>query len=203
MASLVLPPAPPDNKFRVLLIEDDMTFAEQVLTFLSKTGFDCRLASTVEMGMDAFEQVKPHLLLIEAKSEVIDGLTFCRWVRQKNGIPVMMIGKNDEAAEIAALKTGADDYIPLPLRPAALMARVVSHLRRAYRYSAPPKVDNPFGLPVEDEETSGNLPSGWAACELCGYQGPRGKFEKEDWLGSVKLICPNCKATEHIVFSLD
>lgn len=203
MTSLVLPTAPPDNKFRILLIESDMKFAEQLLTFMSRTGFDCRLASDSQMGMSAFEQVQPHLLLLQAQTEGFDGLEFCRWARETSGIPIMVMGKNDESSEIAALKIGADDYIPLPLRPSSLMARMVAQLRRAYRYSAQPVRENPFGLPVEEEEGTSTLPSGWAACELCGYQGPRAKFEKEDWLGNIKQICPNCKASEHVVISLN
>jgi DNA-binding response OmpR family regulator len=187
----------------VLLLEDDVEFAAQVLSFLEKTGFDCRQAIDFQTGMSAFVQVQPHLLLSEAHSTGIDGLSFCRWVRESSGVPIVMMGANEEAAEIAALKMGADDYISLPLRPASLIARVVAQLRRAYRYNEPPKMDNPFGLPVEDEETVGALPSGWASCELCGYQGPRAKFEKEDWLGNTKMICPNCKETEHVVISID
>ncbi|BCM90866.1 transcriptional regulatory protein AfsQ1 [Abditibacteriota bacterium] len=202
-SSLSLPPVPPDNKFRVLLLEDDTEFAAQILSFLARTGFDCRHALSSQAGTDAFTQVKPHLVLSESQTAGVDGLTFCRWVRETSGIPVVMMGSNDEASEIAALKTGADDYIALPLRPAILMARVVAHLRRAYRYNAPPKFDNPFGLPVEDEETTGALPSGWASCELCGYQGPRSKYEKEDWLGNIKMICPNCKSSDHVVISID
>ncbi len=201
--SLLLPPAPPDGRFRVLLLEDDANFAGQILSFLARTGFDCQHASDFASGQLTFNQLQPHLLLCEAKSAGMDGLAFCRWVRETNAVPVVMMGQNDEASEIAALKTGADDYITLPLRPASLMARVVAQLRRAYRYNPQPKFENPFGLPVDDEETTGKLPSGWASCELCGYQGPRTKYEKEDWLGNIKMICPNCKSSDHIVISID
>ncbi len=200
-----MPPAPPDNRFRVLLLEDDPDFAGRILTLLARTGFDCRTSTTSEDGMATFIDLQPHLLLTEAQSAGIDGHAFCRWVREKNSVPVLMLGPSEEGAEVAALKIGADDYISLPLRPAALLARVVAHLRRAYRYNAPPKpkFDNPFGLPVEDEQTTGALASGWAQCELCGYAGPRFKYEKEDWLGNTKMICPNCKSSEHIIISID
>lgn len=201
--SLLMPPAPPDNRFRVLLLEEDIPFAEQILGFLARTGFDCRHAPDAEAGTGVWRDLQPHLLLCQAHSTNLDGLAFCRWVRERNGIPVVMMGPNDESAEIAALKNGADDYIALPLRPGALMARVVAHLRRAYKYNAPPKFENPFGLPTEDEETTSNVPPGWASCDLCGYQGPRAKFEKEDWLGNIKMICPNCKSSDRVIISID
>ena len=201
--SLLLPAAPPDGRFRILLLEDDEDFAGQILSILARTGFDCHHSPSFENGLLTFSQLQPHLLLCEAQSAGVDGLGFCRWVRETNGVPVVMMGSNDESAEIAALKTGADDYIALPLRPASLMARVVAQLRRAYRYNSQPKFENPFGLPVEDEETTGALPAGWASCELCGYQGPRPKFEKEDWLGNIKMVCPNCKSSDHVIISID
>jgi len=202
--TLSLPPIPPDNRFRILLVEDNVEFAEKVLAVLARTGFDCRIATDSATGVAAFSQVQPHLLLCEAQSAGVDGHAFCQWARETSGVPIVMIGSDDEAAEIAALKIGADDYIALPLRPAALLARVVAQLRRAYRYNAPPpKLDNPFGMLLEDEEPGRVLPKGWAECELCGYAGPRKKYEKEDWLGNTKMICPNCKSSEHVIISID
>jgi DNA-binding response OmpR family regulator len=198
-----MPPVPPDNRFRVLLLEDNTQFAEQILALLARTGFDCRMAPDSQSGMAAFAQVQPHLLLCEAQSEGVDGHAVCRWVRESNGVPILMLGPAEEGAEVAALKIGADDYLGLPLRPAALLARVVAQLRRAYRYNTPPKFDNPFGLPVDDQEGISALPSGWAQCELCGYAGPRFKFEKQDWIGNTKMMCPNCQSSEHVVISID
>lgn len=203
--SLPLPAAPEDNRFRLLLLQDDEAAARLILGFLERTGFACGHATSAENGMTAFDQSHPHLLLVENSSSAIDGEAFCRSVREKSAIPILMIGPNDESAEVAAFKLGADDYLAQPLRPAILMARVVAHLRRAYRYNAPPKAEtpaNPFGLPVEDE-TEGILPSGWAQCDQCGHSGPRAQFEKKNVFDEIKMTCPNCRSTEHIVFSLD
>lgn len=201
--SLPLPTAPDDNRFRLLLIEDDAQAARLILSYLERTGFDCRLAADADIGMTAFNGLKPHMLLTEFSSEHVDGQALCRWVRERSGVPIMVIGPADEGSEVIAFKLGADDYLSHPLHPAVLMARVVASLRRAYRYNSPPKPDNPFGLEMEDAEGEGVLPSGWARCDTCGYQGPRAKFEREDFLGDLKVSCPNCNSTEHVVFSLD
>jgi DNA-binding response OmpR family regulator len=201
--SLPLPIAPEDNRFRLLLVEDDPEAARLILSFLERTGFDCRLAGDADIGMTAFNGLKPHIVLTEFQSEQVDGQALCRWVRERSGIPLMVFGPRDESTEVIAFKLGADDYLSHPLHPAVLMARVVASLRRAYRYNSPPKPDNPFGLEVEDAEGEGILPSGWARCDTCGYAGPRFKFEREDYLGEIKVSCPNCKSTEHVVFSLD
>lgn len=201
--SLPLPSAPADNRFRLVLVEQDEAAARLILGFLGRTGFDCRHAGDAEIAIGAWNETQPHLMLITA-SALLDGAALCRWVRERSAVPILMLGVADESAEVAAFKLGADDYLPLPLRPAILMARVVAALRRAYRYNAPaPKADNPFGLPVETSEDQSTLPSGWAQCDSCGYAGPRFKFEKEDLKGDIKMTCPNCKSTDHVVFSLN
>lgn len=202
-----MPPAPSDNRFRLLLLEADETTAQTLLGFLEKTGFECRHATDSETGMEVFKQLVPHIVIMPALAPNLDGHVFCRWIRGENEItiPILMRGAADEAAEVAAFKIGADDYLPAPLRPAVLMARVVAHLRRAYRYNAPPEPQaNPFGLPVEDEDTVENaLPRGWAECELCGFRAPRPQFEKEDIMGNVKLNCPSCRESDHVIISID
>ena len=201
-----MPTAPDDNRFRLLLLESDETTANTLLGFLAKTGFDCHAATDSEEGMRIFDELKPHLVIMPALTANIDGHAFCRWIREQSKIPIMMRGAADESAEVGAFKIGADDYLPAPLRPAVLMARVVAHLRRAYRYNAPPEpasTENPFGLPLESEAPADALPAGWAECELCGHRGPRRTFEKEDAMGRMKLRCPKCNEKDHVIISID
>lgn len=199
-----MPAAPTDNRFRLLLLESDETTANTILGFLEKTGFECHAATDSEVGMELFDEIEPHLVIMPALSANIDGHAFCRWIREQSKVPVLMRGAADESAEVAAFKIGADDYLPAPLRPAVLMARVVSHLRRAYRYNAPPApTENPFGLAMDDDAPEDALPAGWAECELCGHRGPRRTFEKEDAMGRLKLRCPKCGEPDHVIISID
>lgn len=199
-----MPAVPSDNVFRLLLLEGDETTARTILGFLEKTGFDCQFAVDAETGMALFKTQVPHLLIMPALTPGIDGHAFCRWVRETSTIPILMRGVADESAEVSAFKIGADDYLAAPLRPAVLMARVVAHLRRAYRYNAAPEpVDNPFGLAMEDDAPADALPAGWAECELCGHRAPRRVFEKEDIMGRMKLLCPRCNESDHVIISID
>ncbi len=199
-----MPAAPGDNRFRLLLLESDATTANTILNFLEKTGFECHAAIDSENGMKIFDEVEPHLVIMPALSANVDGHAFCRWIREKSKIPILMRGVADESAEVSAFKIGADDYLAAPLRPAVLMARVVSHLRRAYRYNAPPApADNPFGLSMSDGVPADALPAGWAECELCGHRAPRRAFEHEDMLGRMQLRCPRCRESDHVIISID
>ena len=199
-----MPAAPNDNRFRLLLLETDQTTADKILGFLEKTGFDCYAALDSESGMERFAEIDPHLVIMPALTDNIDGHAFCRWIREQSKIPILMRGVADETAEVSAFKIGVDDYLPAPLRPAVLMARVVSHLRRAYRYNAPPAItENPFGLAMDDDVPADALPAGWAECELCGHRAPRRAFEQEDIMGRMQLKCPRCNETDHVIISID
>ena len=201
-----MPSVPADGRYRLLLLEADELTAQKLLGFLEKTGFECRHATDPETGMEVFAELNPHIVIMPALTPSVDGHAFCRWMRsdQDSTIPILMRGVADESAEVAAFKIGADDYLPAPLRPAILMARVVAHLRRAYRYNAPAATEsNPFGLPVEEDLPADALPRGWAECELCGHRGPRPSFEKEDIMGRMKLQCPSCRESDHVVISID
>lgn len=205
--TLPMPAAPEDNRFRVLILEDDPALAGEIVSHIARTGFEVHHASDSEKGLALFDQLQPHLLLMRVSNGAVDAHAFCRWVREKSGIPVVMLGPQNDAAEIAALKIGADDYLALPLRPAVLLARVVARLRRAFRYNTIVREVNPFGLPMDIGEKTLHTPQklmpGYAECQRCDYVGPRANFEKEDLLGNIKIICPQCKTTDYIVISID
>ena len=106
-----MPAAPSDNRFRLLLLENDATTVNMILGFLEKTGFECYAATDSETGMERFAEIKPHLVIMPALSANIDGHAFCRWIREQSKIPILMRGAADETAEVSAFKIGADDYL--------------------------------------------------------------------------------------------
>ena len=213
----LLPLAPEDSAFRILLCVADEKLAERVSGFLAKAGFDVRLATNGEIALQAVATIEPHLVLAPFLAEEIDGLQLTKTLRETTEIPVLLMGNGSDENEIAALQAGADDFLAQPLKPPVLLARLVAHLRRAYRYGLPSEeevdIETPFWAedgedfvaPVEEVEDEGEkpLPRDWARCDACDYQGPRVSFETEDFFGNPKAQCPRCESTEHIVFSLN
>ena len=62
----------------------------------------------------------------------IDGLELVRRVRRESTVPIIMLAAGrDEAARIAALEAGADDYVVKPLSMPEVTARMRAQLRRA------------------------------------------------------------------------
>ncbi|MBX5491109.1 MAG: response regulator transcription factor [Chloroflexi bacterium] len=72
----------------------------------------------------------PDLLLVDLRLPPHGGLRLLQRVRLHSNVPFMLLGPGHDGALIQALDCGADDYVPLPCRPAALVSRVRAVLRR-------------------------------------------------------------------------
>ncbi|MFN7293242.1 MAG: response regulator transcription factor, partial [Lysobacteraceae bacterium] len=73
------------------------------------------------------------LLLLDWNLPGVSGLELLRELRQaSSGLPVIFLTGNDSEQDIVTgLQAGADDYIVKPARPAELVARIRSALRRS------------------------------------------------------------------------
>ena len=72
------------------------------------------------------------IALVDPTLPEIDGLELVRRVRRESTVPIVMLtASRDEAARIAELEAGADDYVVNPLSMPEVTARMRAQLRRA------------------------------------------------------------------------
>ncbi len=72
-----------------------------------------------------------QLLLIDVMMPRLDGLRATLKIREKSGIPIIILSaKSEDSDKVIGLDVGADDYITKPFNPLELIARVKSQLRR-------------------------------------------------------------------------
>jgi len=94
-----------------------------------------------------------------------DGLSLCRWIRGRSGLPVILLtARGEEADRIVGLELGADDYVTKPFSPRELAARVRSVLRRS-NGGSPPHETIAFGE-VELDGVSREARRGGSAVQL-------------------------------------
>jgi DNA-binding response OmpR family regulator len=198
-----------NESFRLLLIEDDYDLAKVVCAFFAPLGFDCRYAPDGTTGLETFRSLEPHLVILDVVLPDMSGQDVLAKIRESSNVPVIVLSALDELKEgLPLFKIGADDYIKKPFEPKLLVARVVAHLRRAYRYCAarssasPQAVTAGGGLEMPTEEPERRLPAGWAECDRCGYIGPYSRFEKETTSGRNKLVCPHCREEGYVKYSI-
>jgi len=118
----------------VLVIEDDRNTAALVALYLEREGFRSVIAGDGEAGLDLAETQRPDLVILDLMLPKLDGWEVCRRIREKFGVPVIMLtARGEEIDRVAGLTLGADDYVVKPFSPRELTARVKAVLRRTSR----------------------------------------------------------------------
>ena len=115
---------------RLLVVDDDPALVRALRIALSARGHEVVVART---GADAVRQValaQPDVVVLDLGLPDADGVDVCRHVRGFSEVPVVVLSAaGDEQRKVAALDSGADDYVTKPFGMAELEARVRVALR--------------------------------------------------------------------------
>jgi two-component system catabolic regulation response regulator CreB len=118
---------------RILVVEDEPAIAESVAYALKRDGFSVCIAPTMadaERGAAETDLVVLDLMLPDGSG--FDLIVKMR--REGRQTPIIVLSSRDgEADRVAALETGADDYVTKPFSPREVVARVRAVLRRTGR----------------------------------------------------------------------
>ncbi|MEO6704022.1 MAG: response regulator transcription factor [Jatrophihabitantaceae bacterium] len=119
----------------VLVVEDDPTVSEVVISYLERVGHRTQaisdgLVAARLLTSDACAEV--DLVILDLMLPGLDGIEICRQLRLAHpNLPVIMLtALGQEEDRIAGLEVGADDYVTKPFSPRELVLRVESVLRR-------------------------------------------------------------------------
>ncbi len=139
---------------RVLVVDDDHTVREVVVSYLRADGHDVDEVEDGEAALRAMRGARADLVVLDLMLPGMDGLEVCRRLRDQGDVPVIMLtALGRETDRVVGLERGADDYVTKPFSPRELVLRVASVLRRAGERSSPagvPLVDGDLRLdPVQ------------------------------------------------------
>ncbi len=120
-----------DGIEKILIVDDDKNICEVINMYLQSSGYQTKIIYDGKAAIDAFQDYKPNLVLLDVMLPNISGIDVLKWVRKESGIPVIMLtAKGDTFDKVLALELGADDYIVKPFEPKELMARIKAVMRR-------------------------------------------------------------------------
>lgn len=112
----------------MLVVDDNAENRFLAEAILVEEGYRVVLANGGAEGIGAFERERPDCVLLDVRMPGIDGFTACERMRALEGgtdVPVIFLtAQRDLDTFDAAQRTGADDFLTKPVRPAELALRV-------------------------------------------------------------------------------
>ncbi|CAA0105327.1 Transcriptional regulatory protein WalR [BD1-7 clade bacterium] len=122
----------------IVIVDDDIDLTNMIRRFLERHDFSVEVIRTGEGASERIQRIQPDLLILDLMLPGVSGMEICANLRpQFDGPIVMLTALADDVDQIAGLNQGADDYLPKPLKPELLLARIQALLRR-HRPSSPP-----------------------------------------------------------------
>ena len=134
---------------RILVCDDDPQILRALRLVLRGAGYEVLASASAEEALDRAAVSGPHAAIIDLMLPDRPGIEVCRELRSWSELPIIVLSAvSDEATKIAALQSGADDYVTKPFAPGELVARLEAVLRRAGRAEAEPRIEGD-GLVVD------------------------------------------------------
>ena len=111
---------------RILIVDDDITFALMLRTWLSKRGFGVGTASSVAAARTALEAGGFSLVLSDMRLPDEDGIALLQWMAGAGvAAPVIVMTSYAEIQNaVRCMKLGARDYVAKPVNPDELLKKI-------------------------------------------------------------------------------
>lgn len=117
---------------KILLIEDEMDFADTLRKALERESFVVDHVTQLKLARDAISCGMYEMVLLDRTLPDGDGIALVQELRAKNpGLPIIILSARGEVPDrIQGLDEGADDYLVKPFALDEMLARIRAARRR-------------------------------------------------------------------------
>ncbi len=111
---------------KILIIDDEELFREDLAVVLSQQGFECRTAATAEEGLEVFREFMPDIVLTDIVLPGKNGVEILEELQQMNPACtiIMMTAYGTLETAVEAFRKGAADYVLKPLVIEDLLGKI-------------------------------------------------------------------------------
>jgi signal transduction histidine kinase/CheY-like chemotaxis protein len=131
-------------EWRVLIVEDDPESATALRMMIGHAGFHVRVAENGALGIEAFQQWRPHFVWMDLGMPQLTGTEAIRRIRRLDGGAEVKIAAltafANEPERHEVMRAGCDDCIFKPFRRTEIFLCMARHL--GVRYSSSEEVGN-------------------------------------------------------------
>ena len=151
--------------YRIFLAEDDHELAEAISRQLESWGNEVITVRDFRRVSAEFAEARPQLVLLDIMLPFYDGYHWCTEIRKLSSVPIVFISSaSDNMNIVMAMNMGGDDFIPKPVDPMVLTAKLQALLRRTYELGEPCQALECHGALLD--LSSGTLECGGQRLEL-------------------------------------
>ena len=142
--------APGQTRYRILIVDDDHENQLLLSRLMQRIGFEIKLAADGAQGIQLFQSWQPHLIWMDRRMPVMDGLEATQAIRQLPGgkdvkiIAVTAAALVEERDEM--MKAGMDDFVRKPYRFNEIYDCLGKQLSVQYTYAEPQPENNPTAV---------------------------------------------------------
>ncbi len=132
---------PNQPRYRILIVDDKKDNRQLLIQLLSQFGFAVREASNGRQAIEVWETWQPHLIFMDIRMPVMDGLEATQEIRKCQNSPftkiIAMTAGTLEEKRDAALAAGCDDFLLKPFREAEILAMMSKLIGVRFVYDEP------------------------------------------------------------------
>ena len=125
----------PGNKATILVIDDSLTFREELRAAIESAGYAVVVTGSGEEGLRLAADNRPTAVVVDGVLPGIDGATVIRRIRLDEalrGTPcILLTGSEEQSAELRAFDAGADAFVRKGEDVGIILARLAAVLRGA------------------------------------------------------------------------
>lgn len=120
-----------NNTPHILVVDDHQEIRDLISRYLAEHGYRVSSANGGDEMKAVLQTSAVDLIVLDIMMPGDDGLTLCRYLREKSQTPIIMLtAMADQTDRVVGLEMGADDYLTKPFFPRELLARIKAVLRR-------------------------------------------------------------------------
>jgi two-component system KDP operon response regulator KdpE len=133
-----------------LLIDDEPPILRVLKPSLAAAGYEVASAETGARAISLVAQDAPDVIILDLGLPDMDGKDVIVSLREWTSAPIIVLSaRHDETERIAALDSGADDYVTKPFHMGELQARLRAALRHQQRRQAGTSTFSAGGLEID------------------------------------------------------
>ncbi len=167
-----------DGSGAALVVSGERGYTRMIAALLESEGLTAEVTDSGRKALGIIRQRHPGLVVADMDCPDLDGVALAKSLRQETGVartPLVLLAEKDNArSESRALDAGADDFLPKPLDPDRLLARI-RRLRALYARLAVPATAAGKDGQAADADGADGMAMGEADGESETYGAPSGK----------------------------